>query len=158
MRAPRGCWVNASVVGAMALAAWTAGAPRAHAQAAVTVPADSGRIVAFVQWQEASTFVVGQRTTSPAPGAVRLRPVVRASVRLQGEGDTLGVSRADGYAVLALLPAGRHRLVISAAGYRTLQCRVTVSGGATDTLEVRLAPAESVPGFNTNAYGCRQPR
>jgi len=142
---------------ATALAALAAGAVRASAQGAPAASADSGRIVAFVHWERAASFVVGNRQ-STAPASVTRVPIANALLSTQGSSLELGRSRADGYAVLTLLPAGRQRLVIAADGYRTLQCRVEVRAGATDTLEVRLVSTEAVPGFNNNSYGCRQPR
>ncbi|MCE9602620.1 MAG: carboxypeptidase-like regulatory domain-containing protein [Gemmatimonadetes bacterium] len=140
-----------------ALAALAAGAVRASAQDAPVASADSGWIVAFVHWERGASFVVGNRQ-SAATAAVTRVPITNALLSTQETKQELGRSRADGYAVLTLLPAGRQRLVIAAEGYRTLQCRVAVRAGATDTLEVRLVSTEAVPGFNSNAYGCRQPR
>ena len=119
--------------------------------------ADSGRIVAFVHWERGAGFVVGNRQ-SAAPPAVTRVPIMNAIVATQETKVELGRSRADGWAVLATSAAGRQRLVFSAEGYRTLQCRVEVRAGATDTVEVRLLPSQSVPGFNANAYGCRRVR
>jgi hypothetical protein len=96
--------------------------------------------------------------TTTALAAVTRMPIANALLSTQETKLELGRSRADGYAVLVRLPAGRQRLVIAAEGYRTLQCRVAVTAGATDTLEVRLVPTDAVPGFNNNSYGCRQPR
>lgn len=140
-----------------ALVALAAGAVRASAQDASAASADSGRIVAFVHWERGAAIVVGNRQ-STAPAAVTRVPIANALLSTQEAKLELGRSRSDGYAVLTLLPAGRQRLVIAADGYRTLQCRVEVRAGVTDTLEVRLVPAQAVPGFNNNAYGCRQPR
>lgn len=141
----------------MALAALTAGADRASAQDAPAATADSGRVVAFVHWERGDVIVVGSRQSAASAAATRIA-IADALLSTAESKRELGRSRADGYAVLAPLPAGRQRLVIAAEGYRTLQCRVEVHAGGTDTLEVRLVPAKAVPGFNNNAYGCRQRR
>lgn len=144
--------------GLMACAAFGLPATRVSAQTTMTAEAaDSGRIVAFVHWERGAGFVVGNRQSAASPSVTRV-PIANATVSTQETKVELGRSRADGWAVLVQAPAGRQRLVISAEGYRTLQCRVEVRAGATDTLEVRLLPSQSVPGFNANAYGCRRVR
>ncbi|MCC7002135.1 MAG: carboxypeptidase regulatory-like domain-containing protein [Gemmatimonadaceae bacterium] len=141
------------VVGMLAVAS-----ARGESQEDASAPADSGRLVAFIHWERGAALTVGSRQSAAPAGRVTPMPIANVLVALQGTKTELGVSRADGYAVLAPLPAGRQRVVFSAEGYRTLQCRVDVRAGKTDTVQVRLVPTEAVPGFNSNAYGCRQPR
>ena len=131
---------------------------RGESQEAASAPADSGRLVAFIHWERGAALTVGSRQSSAPAGRVTPVPIANVLVTVQGTKTELGMSRADGYAVLAPLPQGKQRVVFSAEGYRTLQCRVDVRAGTVDTVQVRLVPTEAVPGFNSNAYGCRQPR